>query len=88
MTFDSIIQKEITNSMFQDQIIRIIRKLLVRLYGALGHHEFIIEDIEYDEASNTWIIRLTRQVDGLTLHYEATIDNETGQPIAFGRREY
>ena len=85
MIFDTMTEEELSNSMVEGEIIRIVRGLLVRSYGALGHREFVIQNVEYDEVANTWNVELIRQVDGLTLHYEAIIDNETGRPIAFGQ---
>jgi hypothetical protein len=77
----------LNNSFILDEAIQIARRFIKRSFGTLGSHEFRIDDTKYDRRSNAFKIILIRDIDGLSIRYELTIDVESGEPVRFRRLE-
>jgi len=70
---------------FIDELVRIARAYLRRLFGTLGEREFTLDRIYYDDNAELWDIKLTRRINGRRFRYDMSIDNDTGWLHSFGR---
>jgi len=67
-----------------DEVLEFAWRVIRELFGTMGSQEFVINDIKF--RTNRWVVTLLRKIDNLNLHYEITIDNDTGRIIRFRKK--